>query len=364
MAWLRREDLEDQELRSLSRFASKSRELGSRRLAEGEDPLRTAFQRDRDRIIHCAAFRRLQHKTQVLAAYEGDHFRSRMVHSLEVSQMSRGVATCLRLNRDLAEAVALAHDLGHPPFGHSGEEALDELMSGHGGFRHNAQGSRIVDLLEDRNDTGLGLNLSIATRRSLLKGRVPEGFPITSDLKPGEALPLEAQLVDHCDKIAYLSHDLDDALRAGVVDAAEVASLTLWQEASRRLSDPTRSQIISEMTSLMIHDLVRATDRTWDDQRSSSNPRMHQGDSMRVAIEQMHRFLRERFYLSERVLTVMNEGRKRIAEVFAEMLAEPTKMPVSMATRIPAQGLHRTVCDYLAGMTDRFLLGLAYPRSG
>jgi len=358
MAWLRREDLEDQELRSLSRFASKSRELGSRRLPEREDPLRTAFQRDRDRIIHCTAFRRLQHKTQVLAAYEGDHYRSRMVHSLEVSQMSRNVASCLRLNRDLAEVVALTHDLGHPPFGHSGEEALHELMAGHGGFRHNAQGSRIVDLLEDRYGTGLGLNLCIATRRSLLKGKVPQGFPISSDLRPEEPLPLEAQVVDHCDKIAYLSHDLDDALRAGIVDSTEVGQLTLWNEAEQRIDEPIRSRVISELTALMIHDLVRATDRAWNNERTAGSARIHHGDSMQVKIEQLHRFLREQFYLSERVLEVMHAGRERIARVFIRMLGEPSSMPEAVVQRIPAQGLHRTVCDYVAGMTDRFLLSM------
>src|SRR5882672_9251706 len=161
MVWLRREDLEDRELRSLSPWAAHSRTAGGRRVQEAEDPLRTSFQRDRDRVLHSAAFRRLQHKTQVLAAFEGDHYRSRMTHSLEVQQMARSVTSALLLNSDLAEAIALAHDLGHPPFGHAGEQALDEVMQDHGGFRHNAQGARIVDLLEDRYGHGHGLNLSL-----------------------------------------------------------------------------------------------------------------------------------------------------------------------------------------------------------
>src|SRR5688572_17825402 len=196
MVWLRREDQEDRELHALSPWAAHSRSSGGRRLPEPEDPLRTAFQRDRDRVIHSAAFRRLQHKTQVLAAFEGDHFRSRMTHSLEVSQLARSVAGALRLNADLAEAIALAHDLGHPPFGHAGERALDEAMAAHGGFRHNAQGARIVDRLEDRYGHGHGLNLTLATRRSLLKGRVPEGFPLSPDLLPKQPPPLEAHVVD------------------------------------------------------------------------------------------------------------------------------------------------------------------------
>src|SRR5690606_31984823 len=192
-----------------------------------DDAMRTAFQRDRDRIIHSSAPRRLQHKTQVFAAHEGDHYRSRMTHSLEVSQMARSAALALRLNPDLAEAVALAHDLGHPPFGHVGEEILDELMAGEGGFRHNAQVTRIVDQLEDRYGDGHGLNLTFAMRRSLLKGRVPAGFPLTPDLLPRTPPPLEASLVDRCDRIAYLSHDLDDALRAGLVSTDDTGELAL-----------------------------------------------------------------------------------------------------------------------------------------
>src|SRR5262245_60795075 len=195
MPWLTRVDLEERERRTLRPFAALSSDSGGRRVAEPPDPLRTDFQRDRDRIIHSAAFRRLQHKTQVLAAYEGDHYRSRMTHSLEVAQMARGASTALRLNADLAEAVALAHDLGHPPFGHAGEEGLDALMTGHGGFRHNAHGVRLVDYLEDRYGGGCGLNLTLLSRRSLLKGALPPGFPISPDLLSRHSAPLEAQVV-------------------------------------------------------------------------------------------------------------------------------------------------------------------------
>ena len=233
MVWLRREDHEDRELHWLSPWGTPSRTSGGRRHPEPEDPLRTAFQRDRDRILHATAFRRLQHKTQVMAAFEGDHFRSRMTHSLEVSQMARSVARALRLNDDLAEAIALAHDLGHPPFGHVGEEALDAAMRGHGGFRHNAQGSRIVDYLEDRHAHGHGLNLTLATRRSLLKGRIPDGFPLSADLLPRQPVPIEAHVVDLCDRIAYLSHDLDDGLRAGLFWAGEARQTGMVGEAFR-----------------------------------------------------------------------------------------------------------------------------------
>ncbi len=359
MAWLRREDLEDREARTLSPGASHSRKLGSRRGAEKEDTLRTAFQRDRDRIIHCSAFRRLQHKTQVLAAYEGDHYRSRMIHSLELSQIARGVADCLSLNRDLAEAVALAHDLGHPPYGHSGEEALNELMAGHGGFRHNAQGSRIVDLLEDRHGLGLGLNLCLATRRSLLKGKIPPDFPLSPDLRAGTRLPIEAQVVDRCDKIAYLSHDLDDALRAGVISEGELRELSLLRKARQRLGEVPSSKLLSQITSLMVHDLVQATDRTWAGQAQQDELSMHHSDKMRVAIDELLRFLRERFYKSELVLGVMRQGGDRIRKAFTLLSSSPEQMPVTVRSRIDAEGLERTVCDYIAGMTDRFLVKLA-----
>ena len=235
MSWLRRQDLEDREHLTLSRWAAHATASGGRRVAEPQDPVRTDFQRDRDRIIHSAAFRRLQHKTQVLAAFEGDHYRSRMTHSLEVSQLARSAAIALRLNPDLAEAVALAHDLGHPPFGHAGEEALNELMADHHGFRHNAQGARIVDFLEDRHGDGSGLNLTLALRRSLLKAGAPEGYPISADLLPVEQPPLEAKIVDRCDRIAYLCHDLDDGLRAGAFDhRATPERLALWKRRQPR----------------------------------------------------------------------------------------------------------------------------------
>ena len=193
--------------------------------------MRTDFQRDRDRIIHSASFRRLQHKTQVLAAFEGDHYRSRMTHSLEVSQMARSAARALGLNTDLAEATALAHDLGHPPFGHAGEQALNEMMQGHGGFRHNAQGVRIVDCLEHKYGEGHGLNLVFAVRRSLLKRLPPDDYPIATDLRSGAPLPLEATVVDLCDRIAYLCHDLDDGLRAQAFDRNDAQQLQLWTRA-------------------------------------------------------------------------------------------------------------------------------------
>ena len=355
MTWIRRQDLEDRELHQLAPLAAQSRRSGGRRLPEAEDPVRTAFQRDRDRIIHSSAFRRLQHKTQVFAAHEGDHYRSRMTHSLEVSQMARGAALALSLNADLAEAVALAHDLGHPPFGHVGEECLDGLMQGEGGFRHNAQGVRIVDSLEDRGSDGYGLNLTLLVRRSLLKGPIPEGFPVSEDLLPRQEPPLEARLVDKCDKIAYLCHDLDDALRAGLVQEEDAADLRLWQIASERSATGGRQRIVSEMVAILFLDLVSASDA----ELSGRRPQICHGDEMQVLGDELLRFLRERFYRSERILAEMEQGRAQLTRLFQQFLERPDEIPPKVASRAKRDGLKRVVCDYMAGMTDR-----AVARSG
>ena len=357
MVWLRREDHEDLELHSLSRWATPSRSAGGRRLAEADDPLRTVFQRDRDRIVHATAFRRLQHKTQVMAAFEGDHFRSRMTHSLEVAQMSRGVARALRCNDGLAEAIALAHDLGHPPFGHVGEDALHAKMSGHGGFRHNAQSARTVDYLEDRYDHGLGLNLTFALRKSLLKGRVPEGFPVSPDLLPQSKVPIEAHLVDLCDRIAYLSHDLDDGLRAGMFAEREAADLSLWQDARAACDSDNRQRIVSEVTSLLIHDVVVTCDEILTlAPAGGPPPRARHSEIMANKAQELLGFLRARFYRAPRVLEVMDKGAKRIEVVFDRLCDDPSPMSARRQSRIDEDGLERTICDYIAGMTDRFLM--------
>lgn len=359
MVWLRREDHEDRELHSLGPWATPSRCSGGRRLAEAEDPLRTVFQRDRDRIVHATAFRRLQHKTQVVAAFEGDHFRSRMTHSLEVAQMSRGVARALRCNEELSEAIALAHDLGHPPFGHVGEEALHEMMAEHGGFRHNAQGVRTVDELEDRYQHGLGLNLTLVLRQSLLKGAVPDGFPISPDLTPHGAVPVEANLVDLCDKIAYLSHDLDDGLRAGLFEEAEAAELALWQAARTSCGSDNRQHVVSEVTSVLIHDLVTTSDEALAEATGGGQrPLMRHSDAMVGMAHELLAFLRERFYRAPRVLAVMEQGAGRIQSVFDKLRRDPSTLSERRRARVEQDGLERTICDYIAGMTDRFLMKL------
>ena len=361
MTWLRREDLEDQELHRLAPYAAQSRASGGRRHKEPEDPLRTSFQRDRDRVIHSTAFRRLQHKTQVFAAHEGDHYRSRMTHSLEVSQMARSGAIALRLNPDLAEVIALAHDLGHPPFGHVGEDALDRLMRDEGGFRHNAQGVRIVDVLEDRHGHGFGLNLTRATRVSLLKGRIPDDFPLSADLSPRGDPPLEAVFVDHCDKIAYLCHDLDDGIRAGLLRVEDAAELGLWKEGRARVGDgpPARifpARIYSEIVAILMHDLVEASDEAITAAPPGARPRLQHSDPVKVQSQELLSYLRTNFYRSKEVLAGMDVGREKIESCFQRLLDDQTPIPERMRRRRRAAGVRRLVCDYIAGMTDRFLM--------
>ncbi len=346
----------------MSRFASTSRDAGVRRLTEGADPIRTNFQRDRDRIIHSTAFRRLQHKTQVIAAYEGDHFRSRMTHSLEVSQMARGVARALHLNHDLAEAIALAHDLGHPPYGHVGEEALHALMVDHGGFRHNAHGARIVDSLEDRHGDGFGLNLTRATRISLLKGKIPAGFPLSPDLVDSPPPPLEARVVDLCDRIAYLCHDLDDGLRAEVLELGDIQELAIWQRATTNLpATAPIASVISQLISILIMDLITTTDPSLESAVTVGEARLaiRHSDEITVLADELLRYLREQFYRSRRVLAEMEEGQSHIRSLYKQFVKNPDSLPASMQARLCQEGIERTVCDYVAGMTDRYLRQLS-----
>jgi dGTPase len=357
MPLLHREDLEELEQQQLAPCAAFSQRLGERRFEEKPDPLRTAFQRDRDRIIHSTAFRRLQHKTQVFAAHAGDHFRSRMTHSLEVSQMARNAAIALRLNADLTEAIALAHDLGHPPFGHVGESVLDDLVQDEGGFRHNAQGSRIVDLLEDRHGEAGGLNLTIAMRRSLLKGVIPEGFPLSPDLLPKVAPPIEAVLVDLCDKIAYICHDLDDGIRAELLAVQDVKTLALWQRAESKAGTDRISRIHSEMVAIMVHDLIESSAIPYGpDADHAARPVIQHSGPILVESQELLAFLRERFYRSSRILADMDIGRKKIRFHFQDMVNNPDKIPDTMRRRTGSCSTPRLVCDYLAGMTDRFLM--------
>src|SRR5436305_10898047 len=230
-----RTEFEAREAAMLAPYAMPSRDSRGRRHPEPEHPFRMAFQRDRDRIIHCSAFRRLEYKNQVFVNHEGDYYRTRLTHTMEAAQVTRGLARALSLNEDLAEAIALVHDLGHPPFGHAGERTLDELMAAHGGFEHNAQSLRIVDVLEERYPTFKGLNLTWEVREGIVKHSPPYDRPLARDFEPGNAPCLEAQIVDYADEIAYNSHDIDDGLKSGLLTPEQLQDVTLWRETFGRI---------------------------------------------------------------------------------------------------------------------------------
>ncbi len=339
---------------------------------EPTHPYRGPFQRDRDRIIHCRAFRRLMHKTQVFVAGEGDHFRTRLTHTMEVAQIARTVAACLRLNQDLTEAICLGHDLGHPPFGHAGQAALNRCMSGHGGFEHNLQALRIVDRLEHRYPGFDGLNLCWETREGLLKrcsrrqarslGELGERF-----IKRHQP-SLEAQLANVADEIAYNHHDLDDGIRSGLLTADEAMDVPLFRETYEEVvgahSHSRRGALVAEtirrMINRVVSDLIETSEAALQ-QASPGNAEAAQewprpligfSDEVRTLHRELARFLTERLYHHPRMRREYAKGGSVIDTLFNHYLSHPEQLPGSHGQSEAEQA--RNVADYIAGMTDRF----------
>jgi len=367
---LLREELEKREEQTLAPWGMRSGASKGRLHPEGEHPYRTAYQRDRDRVVHCRAFRRLEYKTQVFLNHEGDHYRTRLTHTLEVAQIGRTIARALGLNEDLAEAIALAHDLGHTPFGHSGEAALDEAMREHGGFEHNRHGLRVVDLLERRYPAFPGLNLTWEVREGIAKHSTRWDEPRGSDeFDPGPPL-LEAQVVEMADAIAYDNHDLDDGIQAGILTEADLKHVALWSEAadavrkdmgglpdSQRLWQTIRYLINRYVTDLIDCSLerIRAVPL-----RAPEEARMQEGnlvgfspqlDSLRGELE---RFLQDSLYRDHRVMRVCNGAKRFVTAIFRELVEHPELLPPEYREWAQEAGLHEAVCDYVAGMTDRY----------
>ncbi|MDR5709144.1 MAG: deoxyguanosinetriphosphate triphosphohydrolase [Armatimonadota bacterium] len=337
-----RERLEAEEAERLSPYATLSRNSRGRQVPEPEDDLRTCFQRDRDRVIHSKAFRRLKHKTQVFLAPEGDHYRTRLTHTLEVAQIARTIARALRLNEDLTEAIVLAHDLGHPPFGHAGEAALDEAMRPWGGFRHSEQSLRVVDLLEQRRRSDgtveWGLNLTWEVRNGILghsKGaadmRFEGGLPTT----------LEGQVVRVADRIAYVHHDVDDAVRAGLLREEEIPAEV------REVLGPTRGRWVD----VLVRDVVTS---------SEGQPRITMSEPVRQALDLLKDFLFERVYLNPVAKAEEPRAQRLLQMLFEHFLNHPEQISPEYQ-RLVALGepLPRVVCDFLAGMTDRYAVRIA-----
>ncbi len=313
--------------------------------AEGRSPLAV----DRQRVVHSAAFRRLQNKTQVFVVGQGDHYRSRMTHTLEVATLARTIAHALGLNVELAEVVALAHDLGHPPFGHAGERALDGCMKQHGGhFEHNEHTLRVVTELEHPYPEFRGLNLTEAVRVCLRTHTTAYDRPGAASAEPA---PLEGQVVAQADQLAYASHDFQDGLYAGLLEPAELATLELWRAAYAGPSPPARNDVlrhlrpaIERMQAVLIGDLCAGFDQQ----------RVELSESGRRQLKELGELLLARVYRNERVARMDEQARQTVRAVFAAYVARPELMPARYAARVETDGAARVVADYVAGMTDRF----------
>ena len=361
--------------RILAPWAARPSQSLGRPITEARDE-RTPHQRDRDRIIHSTAFRRLKHKTQVFVAHEGDHYRTRLTHTLEVAQITRSIARALRLNEDLAEAIALAHDLGHPPFGHAGERALDRNMVGEGGFDHNMQSLRVVTELETRTVDMMGLNLTWETLEGLAKHNGPPADPhpvirslnLPAALAPMQHASLEAQVAAIADDIAYNAHDIDDGLRAGLFDFAELAAVEPMRPLIADLSASRRgsiNELMRRQITLLIRDVVRETTQRLVELQPTSAADIREANTACVSFSQggqayddaIRAFLHERVYRHPLVAGVMGEAETMLTALFKTLVADPSHMAAEWRERFalaPARSRSRVVTDYIAGMTDPF----------
>lgn len=359
---------------ALRAYAVHAAETRGRVHPDDEPPYRGVFQRDRDRIVHCAAFRRLEYKTQVfVSVLDNDHHRNRLTHTMEVTQIARTIARALGLNEDLVEALALAHDLGHGPFGHSGEDALNEVMQGHGGFNHNLQGLRVVDKLERRYADFAGLNLSYETREGFTKnltpqGRAQHGFTL------GEAPSLEVQLVGHADEIAYDTHDIEDGLDSSVLKEEALRELDLWRETEAEvlaekpaLANEQRLRwrsVVRRMIRRLVGDLMAETERRLEQSNVGTlkdvrtQPRELVGFSIGLELKKrdLECFLHANFYNHPEVRKHTALWQERLKEIYAAFRKDLGRLPEDYRKRVDAEGetIERVICDYVAGMTDRF----------
>ncbi len=369
--WKTREEMESTERATLAPFAQKSGDSRGRKYSEQSHAYRTEFQRDRARIIHSRAFRRLEYKTQVFLNGTGDHLRTRLTHSIEVASISRTIARALALNEDLAEAIALAHDLGHTPFGHSGEEILAECMRDHGGFEHNRQSLRVVELLENAYPKFPGLNLTFEVREGLQKHQ--DFYEATSPGGQKYKCPsLEAQIANLADEITYYSHDLDDAVDFEILKPEQLEQNAVWQRSERsvlsRYPDAREPElhklIIRDIIDVQVQDVVgtsatsisKANPKSPDEVRNQPAPLIRYSEELHKANAALRKFLYGNVYYHPRVAEVNQRACEMLKNVFESYVADPGQLGDVATKRIEQEGLHRTVCDYVAGMTDRYLI--------
>ena len=372
--FLSREELEDREKAMLAPYAMASGASRGRVYAEAEHPYRTAFQRDRDRVIHTTAFRRLEYKTQVFVYHEGDHYRNRLTHTIEVAQLVRSMARALGVNEDLTEAICLAHDLGHPAFGHRGEQTLNELMAGHGGFDHQKQTMRIVTLLEESDPEFPGLNLTYEVREGLVKHDTEYDVIDSSGYEPEKAGTLECQLASLADEIAYNTADLEDGLRSGLLDPPDVRDLEIWRAVMNslgempdcRLNDRLRRRAIRRLIGIEITDAITTTAanvagsgaNSSEDIRSAGSNLAGFSPELLTMNEQLKAFLMQNFYRHPRLVRMSGKANRLLSELYRSYLAEPLQLPHEIQARIRRgpDSSERIICDYIAGMTDRYAI--------
>ncbi len=366
-------ELEQVERQTLAPFAQLSGESRGRKYREAPPEWRTEYQRDRDRVIHSRAFRRLEYKTQVFLNGSGDHFRTRLTHTMEVAGITRNISRPLRLNEDLAEAIALAHDLGHSPFGHKGETVLDRLMQEHGGFEHNRQSLRIVEYLEQKYPGFAGLNLTWEVREGLSKHSNPGDYPKWNHKLPPRSPSLEAQVANLADEITYYSHDLDDGLESGLLSEAQLEDkVKVWRIASDevkaahgKLPDECRRYFIVRcIIDMQVTDVVLTTEKkiersgisNSDEARMQARPLVSYSAERKRLNQELRRFLYKNLYFNPVVNEPHIRARRILEELFHYYMAHPRTIGSTARKRARRDGWPRAICDYLAGMTDRYAL--------
>lgn len=368
-----RQQILESENSLLAPYAVRHDETGGREFPESEHPYRIPFQRDRDRVVHSSAFKRLQYKTQVFVHSVGENYRNRLTHTLEVAGISRTIASALGLNTLLAETIALAHDLGHTPFGHAGQDMLSDLMKDYGGFEHNKQSVRIVTFLETRYPSFPGLNLCGETVKGMMKHGADYSGSLLGTERKSEGPSLEAQCADVADEIAYTNHDIDDGLEMGYLRLEDLDSIPIWARTAEKVREsyPNLSgkvfvrTVIRELTNGMVSNIIRNIQSRITDWKIDTRNDLNRifSEGKRIAgydsdfsdrVQELKRFLYETLYRHPSVVVTSDRGRDIIEALFRYFCKQPSAIPDTYRDRISSEGLERCVCDFVAGMTDRY----------
>jgi len=366
-----REQLETIENQLLAPYGMRSKNSRGRLYPEDEAESRTRYQRDRDRILHTTAFRRLEYKTQVFINYEGDYYRTRLTHTLEVAQIGRTIARALGSNEDLAESICLVHDLGHPPFGHAGETILSKLMRDEGGFDHNKQSLRIVTQLERRYPEFPGLNLTYESLEGIVKHETEYDIADARDFHPELRGNLEAQISNAADELTYTAHDLDDGLRSGMIAAPMLDGIALWEIVLKSIDWPggefdelARHRIVRRLIGIEVNDIIRTTDQRLRESGVRSVDELQRlpynvvsfSEDMRRRNREIKDFLYNNLYRHYRVMRMAVKAERIVTDLYQAYLNEPMILPRHIQEQAREDHIQRTACDYIAGMTDRFAI--------